>query len=42
MVQAIKVLKNGKVLGLNNIAPEALKADVEVSADILYPSFRKV
>ena len=42
MYQVIKQLKNGKSAGPNSIPPEALKADVETSVELLYPLFKKI
>jgi len=40
--QAIKLVKNGKAAGKDNIPGEALKADLETSTEILYHLFQKV
>jgi hypothetical protein len=34
-------LKNGKAAGLDNIYPEVLKADPEITAEMLYPLLEK-
>lgn len=39
---AIKQLKNGKAPGSDDIPAEALKGDVDTSAEILYPLFDKI
>lgn len=39
IVRSIKMLKTGKAAGPDNIPPEALKADPNLSADILYDLF---
>jgi uncharacterized surface protein with fasciclin (FAS1) repeats len=40
--KAIKTVKNNKAPGPNNIPAEALKADIETSAQILYELFGKI
>lgn len=40
--KAAKQLKNGKSTGADNIPAEALKADVETSAEMLYPLFQDI
>ena len=40
--KAIKKLKNGKAAGPDGIPSEALKVDVEATAEILLPLFRKI
>ena len=42
IVKAIKRLKNGKAAGPDGIPAEALKADVETTAEMLLPLFRKI
>ena len=40
--KAIKTLKNNKAPGPDNIPADALKADIETSAQILYALFGKI
>ena len=41
-MKAIKRLKNGKAAGPDGIPAEALKADVETTADMLLPLFKMI
>ena len=40
--RAIKQIKSGKSPGLDNIPPETLKVEIDVTAAALHPSFQKV
>ena len=40
--RAIKSLKTGKAAGPDGIPPEALKADIQTSTEMLYPLLNKV
>ena len=42
IVEAIKKLKNGKAAGPDGIPAEAIKADAEMTADMLLPLFKKI
>ena len=42
IIRAIKKMKNGKAAGPDGIPAEALKADVETTADMLLPPFVKI
>ena len=42
IIRAIKKMKNGKAAGPDGIPAEALKADVETTADMLLPLFVKI
>jgi hypothetical protein len=42
IINAIKVMKNGKAAGADNIPAEVLKADPYMSADILLPLFQDI
>nr|KAG5711041.1 hypothetical protein BaRGS_013775 [Batillaria attramentaria] len=42
IVRAIKKMKNGKAAGPDGIPAEALKADVETTAEMLLPLFEKI
>ena len=42
ILKAIKRLKNGKAAGPDGIPAETLKADVETTAEMLLPLFRKI
>ena len=42
IVRSIKMLKSGKAAGPDNIPPESLKADPDLSADILYGLLGKI
>jgi hypothetical protein len=39
---ALTQLKNGKAVGLDNINPEVLKADPEITVEMLYPLLKKI
>jgi hypothetical protein len=39
---ALAQLKNGKAVGLDNINPEVLKVDPEITVEILYPLLKKI
>ncbi|VDP04832.1 unnamed protein product [Schistosoma margrebowiei] len=39
---AVRQIKSGKAAGLNNISAEALKSDIEVTTNMLYPLFKKI
>ena len=39
---ALKLLENGKASGLDNINPEVLKVDPEITVEMLYPLLRKI
>jgi len=39
---ALVQLKNGKAVGLDNINPEVLKVDPEITVEIIYPLLKKV
>jgi len=39
---ALSQLKNGKAAGLENIYPEVLKVDPEITAEMLYPLLEKI
>ncbi|KAL8567075.1 hypothetical protein ACOMHN_027502 [Nucella lapillus] len=41
-MKAIKSLKSGKAAGPNGIPPEALKADIQTSTDMLHPLLVKI
>ncbi|XP_076439127.1 uncharacterized protein LOC143278001 [Babylonia areolata] len=40
--KVIKMLRNGKAAGPDNIPAEALKADLETTVEMLYPLFEKI
>nr|KAG5687084.1 hypothetical protein BaRGS_017102 [Batillaria attramentaria] len=42
IIKAIKSLKSGKAAGPDGIPPEALKADIQTSTDMLHPLLRKI
>ena len=42
MQLALSQLKNGKAAGLDNIYPEVLKVDPEMTAEMLYPLLEKI
>nr|KAG5689679.1 hypothetical protein BaRGS_006304 [Batillaria attramentaria] len=42
IIKAIKSLKSGKAAGPDCIPPEALKADIQTSTDMLHPLLRKI
>ena len=42
IVSSIKMLKGGKAAGLDNISPETLKADPNLSSDIFSGLFGKI
>ena len=42
IVRSIKMLKSGKAAGPDNIPPESLKADPDLSADIVYGLLGKI
>ena len=42
IAKAIKSLKSGKAAGPDGIPPEALKADIQTSTDMLHPLLRKI
>ena len=39
---ALSQLQNGKAAGLDNIYPEVLKVDPEITAEMLYPLLEKI
>jgi hypothetical protein len=39
---ALTQLKNGKAAGLDNINPEVLKVDPEITVEMLYPLLKKI
>jgi K+-transporting ATPase c subunit len=39
---ALTQLKNGKAVGLDNINPEGLKVDPEITVEMLYPLLEKI
>jgi hypothetical protein len=39
---ALTQLKNGKAAGLDNINPEILKVDPEITVEMLYPLLKKI
>ena len=39
---ALKELRNGKAAGVDNISPEILKVDLEITANMLHPLFEKI
>ena len=41
-MNAIKLLKNGKAAGPDNIPVEALKTDLKMTTEMLYPLFKKI
>ena len=40
--QALKELKRGKAAGVDNILPEVLKVDLDITANMLHPLFEKI
>nr|KAG5702408.1 hypothetical protein BaRGS_027495 [Batillaria attramentaria] len=42
IIKAIKSLKSGKAAGPDGIPPEALKADIQTSSDMLHPLLRNI
>ena len=42
ITKAIKSLKSGKAAGPDGIPPEALKADIQTSTDMLHPLLSKI
>ena len=42
IITALKQIKNGKSAGIDNIPPEILKADIDVTADILHPLIKQI
>nr|KAG5686938.1 hypothetical protein BaRGS_018927 [Batillaria attramentaria] len=42
IIKAFKSLKSGKAAGPDGIPPEALKADIQTSTDMLHPLLRKI
>jgi len=39
---ALTQLKNGKAAGLDNLNPEVLKVDPEITVEMLYPLLKKI
>ena len=40
--KALKELRNGKAAGLDNISPEVMKGDLDITANMLHPLFEKI
>ena len=40
--KALKELQNGKAAGLDNISPEVMKGDLDITAYMLHPLFEKI
>jgi hypothetical protein len=40
--KALKELKRGKAAGIDNIPPEVLKVDLDITANMLHPLFEKI
>jgi hypothetical protein len=38
--KALKDLRNGKAVGANDISPEVMKADLDITANMLHPCLR--
>jgi hypothetical protein len=41
-IKALKELRNGKAAKVDNISPEVMKVDLDITADILYPLFERI
>jgi hypothetical protein len=40
--KALKELRNGKTAGVDNISPEVMKVDLDITANMLHPLFEKI
>ena len=40
--KVLKELRSGKAAGVDNISPEVLKVDLDITANILEPLFKKI
>ena len=40
--KALKELRNGKAAGANNIIPEVMKVDLDITANMLHPLFERI